>query len=334
MAAPDPPLNDLSLAVFALLVSLLVLTWSAERFVFGAAATARALGVGPLIIGVTIVGFGTSAPELLVSGFAAWEGNTGLALGNALGSNITNVALILGVTALIAPLAVASRILRRELPVPLACGLLAAALLWDRELGRFDGALLMLTLVAVLTWFVRAARRAPRPDALEREMRAELRQPVPLSRALLWLAGSLVLLLLSARVLVWGAVSIAQALGASDLLIGLTVLAIGTSLPELAASVASALKQEHDIALGNVIGSNIFNILGVLGLPGLVHPGRVPDAAVVRDVPVMLVLSGALLLMAYGGRGQPGRINRVEGAVLLGAFVVYQYCLVQQALAP
>ncbi len=123
-------------------------------------------------------------------------------------------------------------------------------------------------------------------------------------------------------------------MGASDLLIGLTVVAIGTSLPELAASVASALKQEHDIPLGNVIGSNIFNILGVLGLPGLVHPGRVPDAAVVRDVPVMLVLSGALLLMAYGGRGQPGRINRVEGAVLLGAFVVYQYCLVQQALAP
>jgi len=314
----------------ALLVSLLVLTWSAERFVFGAAATARALGVAPLIIGVTIVGFGTSAPELLIAGFAAWQGNTGLAIGNALGSNITNIALVLGVTALITPLAVASRTLRRELPVLLLCALLAAALLWDRTLDAMDGALLLLALVAVLTSFVLAARQAPRPDVLETEMAAELADPVPLPRALLWLFFSLALLLMSARVLVWGAVSIAQTLGASDLIVGLTIVAIGTSLPELAASVASVLKQEHDIALGNVIGSNIFNLLGVLALPGLVHPGSVPNAVVVRDMPVVLLLSVALFAMARGTRQRAGRINRVEGAVLLGAFIGYQYFLFQQ----
>jgi cation:H+ antiporter len=313
----------------ALLVSLLVLTWSAERFVFGAAATARALGVAPLIIGVTIVGFGTSAPELLISAFAAWQGNAGLAIGNALGSNITNIALILGVTALITPLVVASRTLRRELPVPLLCALLASALLWDRNLDVLDGSLLLLALAVVLVGFVRAAMSATRPDVLETEMEAELAEPVPLTRALLWLLVSLTLLLLSARALVWGAVSIAQTLGVSDLVIGLTVVAIGTSLPELAASVASVLKQEHDIALGNVIGSNIFNLL-VLALPGLMHPGSVPDAVVERDMPVVLLLSVALVVMAYGGRQRPGRINRLEGAVLLGAFVGYQYLLIRQ----
>jgi cation:H+ antiporter len=189
---------------------------------------------------------------------------------------------------------------------------------------------LLLALITVLVGLIRAARGATRPDVLETEMEAELAEPVPLTRALVWLLVSLTLLLLSARVLVWGAVSIAHALGASDLIIGLTVVAIGTSLPELAASVASALKQEHDIALGNVIGSNIFNLLGVLGLPGLMHPGSVPDAVVERDMPVVLLLSVALVAMAYGGKRRPGRINRLEGAVLLSAFVAYQYLLIQQ----
>jgi len=313
------------------LVSFAVLAWSAEQFVFGASVTARTLGVTPLVIGMTIVGFGTSAPELLISAFAALGGNTGLALGNAVGSNIINIALVIGCTALLAPLSVSSRLVRREIPLLLGCTLLAGALVWDRHLGRGDGLLLLAALAGVLSYLVLAARRARGRDALGVELAAHLTTPVSPARALGWLLASLIILLLSARTLVWGAVIIAERLGVSDLIIGLTIVALGTSLPELAASVASALKREHDIALGNVIGSNIFNILGVFALPGVLHPGAVPAAVVTRDLPYAALLGTALLVMALRRGLRPARIGRTAGAVLLGAFVLYQLLLFHDA---
>ena len=311
--------------VAAVVAGFVLLIWGADRFVIGAAATARNLGVSPLIIGITIVGLGTSAPEMLVSAMAAWDGNPTLGVGNALGSNITNIALILGVTAVVAPLQVRSEILRRELPLLLATMLGALMLLLDRNLGRLDGVLLLAGMVLMLYWLTRLAL-AGRADPMVGEYESEIPSSMPTRKALLWLLLGLGLLLISSRALVWGAVEIASALGVSDLVIGLTIVAIGTSLPELAASVMSARKGEHDIAIGNVIGSNIFNLLVVLGLPGLIHPSELPEMALTRDYAVMVGLTVSLFALSYGFSG-PGRINRLEGTLLLVAFVGYQTLL-------
>ena len=315
----------LSFAV-ALVSGFLFLVWGADRFVLGAAGTARNLGVSPLIIGLTIVGFGTSAPEMLVSAVAAWQGNPGLAVGNAIGSNITNIALILGLTALVAPLATNSKLLRRELPLLLVTMLAGLGLLVDGELSRLDGVVLMLGLAALIYWMVRTALAERNGDPLVSELSEDIPAEMSTPRALTWLAIGLVVLLVSSRILVWGAVGIAEALGVSDLIIGLTIVALGTSLPELAASMASALRGEPDIAIGNVIGSNLFNLLAVLGIPGLIHPLGIGDDVLFRDYPVMLGLTLAMFIMAYGIRG-PGRINRLEGGLLLACYVGYQTLL-------
>ena len=315
----------LSFAV-ALVLGFLFLVWGADRFVFGAAGTARNLGISPLIIGLTIVGFGTSAPEMLVSAVAAWQGNPGLAVGNAIGSNITNIALILGLTALVAPLATNSKLLRRELPLLLVTMLAGLGFLVDGELSRLDGVVLMLGLAALVYWMVRTALAERNGDPLVSELSEGIPAEMSTPRALSWLGIGLLVLLVSSRLLVWGAVGIAEALGVSDLVIGLTVVALGTSLPELAASMASALRGEPDIAIGNVIGSNLFNLLAVLGIPGLIHPLGIGDDVLFRDYPVMLGLTLALFVMAYGIRS-PGRINRVEGGVLLACYFGYQTLL-------
>ncbi len=314
-----------TLPILAVLGGLVLLVAGADRFVTGAAALARNLGVAPMVVGLTIVGFGTSAPEMLVSGIAAWQGNPGLGIGNALGSNVTNIALIIGATAVLRPLRVRSLTLRRELPVLMAVTLAALALMADGHLGRLDGALLMGGL-ALLLYAVLLLARRDRRDPLAAEFAAEMPAAMPTGRALLWLAAGLAGLLIGSRVLVWGAVALAQALGVSDLVIGLTVVAVGTSLPELAASVAGALKGEDDIAVGNVIGSNMFNLLAVLGLPGLIRPAPFEPAVLTRDFPVLIALTIALFAMAYGFRGE-GRINRWEGLLLLAAFVAYDYTL-------
>ncbi|MDX9766403.1 MAG: calcium/sodium antiporter [Ectothiorhodospiraceae bacterium] len=306
----------------AVIVGFAVLVWSADKFIFGAAALARNLGVSTMVIGLTIVGFGTSAPELMVSTFAALQGNPGIAVGNAIGSNIANIALILGVTALIAPLAVQSRTLKRELPLLLAVMLFGGWLLWDDFLGRLDGILMLGLLGAITVWLVYDGLHAKPGDPLQSELEEELPEHVPMSKSLFWLVVGLALLLGSSQILVWGAAGIASALGISDLVIGLTVVAIGTSMPELAASVVSARRGEPDLALGNVIGSNMFNLLGVLGLPGLLAPSVLPPEVMGRDYPFMLVLTVAMVVMAFGF-GQPGRINRIEGSLLLAAFVGY-----------
>lgn len=308
----------------ALIAGFGLLVWGADRFVVGAAGTARNLGVSPLLIGLTIVGFGTSAPEILVSAVAALQGNPGLAIGNAIGSNITNTGLILGITALIVPLSVHSRIVRRELPVLIGISVVAYLLLSDGTLGFVDGCILLLGLAGVLGYITYEGLNARvGTDAMADEYAAEIPTDLSLGRSLLWLLIGLVVLVASSRLLVWAAVGIAEQFGVSDLVIGLTIVAIGTSLPELAASIASALKNEPDIAIGNVVGSNMFNLLAVMGLPGLISPGPIDAQVLTRDMPVMIAMTVALLLMAYGFAGTRGRITRTGGFLLLAAYAGY-----------
>ena len=320
-----------------------MLVWSAERFVHGAAGLAGNLGVSPLIIGMTIMGFGTSAPEMLVSGMAASNGNPAMGVGNALGSNIANIALVLGATALIMPLSVDSRILRREYPMLFAVTLLAGGLMLDGELGVMDGSILLTSTVLLVLWMIwmskqpqTSAANAPATNSLPDPLTAEFENEIPTDMttgwAIFWAAAGLVVLVLSAKLLVWGAVNIAHDLGVSDLIIGLTIIAIGTSLPELAASVMSALKGEDDMAVGNIIGSNMFNLLAVLALPGLIAPGVLEPAVLQRDFPVVVALTIGLFLMAYGFKG-PGRINRFEGGLLLASFVAYMSWLALTGMA-
>lgn len=317
-------------SVLALLSGLGLLVWSADRFVDGAAATARHFGMPSLLIGMVIVGFGTSAPEMVVSALASSSGNPGIALGNAYGSNITNIALILGLTAAISPIAVHSQVVRKEMPVLLAVTVLAAWQLWDGELSRSDAVVLLVLFAALLAFSIYEGLSV-KGDALGTETAEELAaHPMPLKRAVFWLVIGLLLLIASSRLLVWGAVEIAVALGVSDLIIGLTVVAIGTSLPELASSIIAVRKNEHDIALGNVIGSNMFNTLAVVGIAGAIAPMSVGPEVFYRDLMVMAGLTLALFLFCYGFRGE-GRLNRVEGGVLLLTFVAYtSYLIVSQ----
>ncbi len=310
----------------AIIAGFILLIWSADRFIIGAAATARNFDVPPLIIGLTIVGFGTSAPEMMVAGFAAYDGSPAMAIGNALGSNIANITLVLGVAALISPLDVHSRIVKKELPILLFATLMALALLRDGTLSRLDGFILLSLLCLLMWWITRQGIRNQTRDALIDEYIEELPDIMPTSHALFWLLAGLVLLTISSKILVWGAVNVATELGVSELVIGLTIIAIGTSLPELAASITGALKNEHDIAIGNVIGSNLFNTLGVLAIPGLIAPSTLVEGILERDMPVVLILSIMLFVMAYGFRAE-GRINRLEGGLLLSAFIAYQLLL-------
>jgi cation:H+ antiporter len=324
---------DLIPALLAILGGFVLLVWSADKFVEGAAATAGHAGMPSLLIGIVIVGFGTSAPEMVVSAMAALDGNPDLALGNALGSNIVNTGLVLGVTALVAPIAVHSKIIRRELPLLFGIGLVTGLLFWGGSLTRLEALLLLAGFFALIGWSVVEALRG-HGDALETETMQELEShAMSLGRAIFWLVAGLLLLIVSSRVLVWGAVTIAEALGVSDLVIGLTIVALGTSLPELAASVVAARKGEHDIALGNLVGSNMFNLLAVVGIAGVIAP--MPTLApeiLTRDWPVMMVLIAVLGVTAYGFRG-PGRINRLEGALLVLAFAAYYGWLVASVMA-
>ena len=319
------------MSMLAIGAGFTLLVWGAERFVLGAAATARSFGVSPLIVGLTIVGFGTSAPEMLVSGVASWDGNPGLAIGNALGSNITNIALVLGLAALVKPLTVHSQALRRELPVLLLIMVLGLILLIDGDLGRGDGLLLLLGMVMMIYWLIMLGLRS-RSDPMVSEFDAEMPKQMPVGTALMWLVLGMVVLFVGSRILVHGAVDIATQLGVSDLVIGLTIIAIGTSLPELAATIMSALRNEHDIAIGNVIGSNMFNLLGVMGLPGLLAPGPLAAEVLTRDYPLMIGLTLALFVMAYGFRGGHGRINRLEAALLLAVYSGYMYAIYRMSI--
>jgi cation:H+ antiporter len=309
--------------ISAVLLGVALLVWGSDRFVLGASVTARNLGVPPLVVGLTVVGVGTSAPEIAVSTLAALAGNPGVAVGNAVGSNIANIGLVAAVSALVVPVSVKSEVLRREFPLMFVVIALAWFVLNDGLLGFTDGLWLMAGFAVLLGLIVRTAIKAEGSDPLTLELNEHIPSDMPTATAALWLAAGLLTLLLGSRLIVWGAVALAGALGLSDMVIGLTIVAVGTSLPELAASVASVLKNEPDLAIGNVLGSNMFNLLPVLAAPALIAPGPLEATVLGRDLPVMMFMSVALFLMA-SGFGRPGRISRPEGAILLAAFAGYQ----------
>ena len=261
------------LAIAAIIVGLLLLIWSADRFVDGAAATARHFGMPQLLIGIVIIGFGTSAPEMIVSALSALNGNPGIALGNAYGSNITNIGLILGLTALVLPLAVNSQVLKQELPILIFVTALSAFLIMDGDVLRLDAWILLGIFFIYMGWTIWTGL-SNRDDSLVHDVKEELQKQeyMSLAKALMWVVIGLALLMGSSQLLVWGAVKIAHYFGVSDLVVGLTIVAVGTSLPELASSIAAARKNEVDLAVGNIIGSNLFNTLAVVGLAGAISP--------------------------------------------------------------
>lgn len=310
-------------AFAALCVGIALLIWSANRFVDGAAGAARHFGVPTRLVGMVIVGFGTSAPELVVSAQAALTGNPGLALGNAYGSNIANLGLILGATALLGPIAVQSRILRRELPILTAATLLAGWQVWSGEVSRVDAWVLLGVFAGIMGWMIREGLAAG-PDALDRDYARELApRPADGRRHLVRTLVGLVFLILAARLLVWGAEGLARGLGISDLVIGLTIVALGTSLPELAASIVAARKGEHALAVGNIIGSNLFNTLAVVGLAAAIAPLSIGPEVFWRDILTMTALTLSLFVFARGRDGQPGCIGRRDGLLLLLAYAAY-----------
>ncbi len=299
-----------------------LLIWGADRFVVGAAGAARNYGLPTLLIGLTVVAIATSAPEILVSVTAALHRNTELAVGNAIGSNIANIALVLGATAVVRPMTVRSTILRREMPALLAVTMLTVMLFLDTYLGVIDGIVLIGGLALVLHWLVRLGSQADAADPISEEIAAEMPAGISTPVAISWLLVGLVVLLVGARLLVWGAHEIAVDLGVSDLVIGLTVVAVGTSLPELAVSIVSALKGEHDIALGNIIGSNMFNCLAVIGPAAIINPTGFSSEILGIHLPVMIALTLVLFVMTYNFTGA-GRIGRLQGVALLGVFAWY-----------
>lgn len=309
----------------------MLLVWAADRLVAGASGLASNFGMSPLIIGLTIIGFGTSAPELVVSAVASLRGNPGIAVGNALGSNITNVGLVLGATALLYPLRIDSITLRREAPVLLAIMIVSTWLLWDLHLGNTDGLILIGGLIAMLVWMVWLGMRRGEKDPLVQELEAEIPADMAVGRAVTWTIIGLIVLPLSSRILVDGAVTVAETLGVSDTIIGLTIIALGTSLPELAAALASAMKNEHDLAVGNILGSNMFNLLGVLGIAALLHPLEVQPVLLSRDVLAMFLLTGALFALALRKR-KANQISRGGGLVLLAGFLTYTAIVINSAV--
>jgi len=315
-------------ALLALIFGLILLVWSASRFVEGSTSTAQHFGMPPLLIGMIIVGFGTSAPEMVVSSLAALQGNTGIALGNAYGSNIVNIALILGITALMRPIMVNSTVLHKELPILTIVTLIAAILMIDLKLSLWDAGILLFMFTCLMAWTIRQGLKQKK-DSLAKEMEMEIKSHgLPISRAVFWIAAGLILLIISSRILVWGAVELAQLLGVSDMIIGLTIVSIGTSLPELASSIIAARKGEHDIALGNILGSNLFNTLAVVGIAGIIQPLQVTQETLSRDMVIMGALTVSLFVIGYGVKGRQGRINRFEGALLLAVYIGYTLYLI------
>lgn len=317
--------------ISTLIIGMFVLIWSADKFVDGASGLARHMGLSPLLVGMLIVGFGTSAPEMLVAAAAALQGNPGLGIGNAIGSNITNIGLVLGVTAIIVNLPIHSRVLKIELPIIMISGIAVYLLiLFDNSLSRLDGWILAISLIVTMSILTRLSLSSPKP-ILAAEAFAELPTALPLKSSLFWTIAGLILLISSSKALVWSASEIAQILGVSDLVIGLTIVAIGTSLPELAAAISSALKKETDFAVGTIIGSNIFNTLGVLAIPAIIGMSHIPDGVMDRDMPFMLGITALLLLLSIG-LWQRYKLTRKEGVILLACFIAYQILLYKQTV--
>lgn len=310
------------LATALLIIGLLLVVYGADRLVFAASILCRNFGIPPLIIGMTVVSIGTSLPEIIVAGSAALHGQLDLAVGTALGSNITNIMLILGLAALLHPFTVNSDILRRELPIMLIFSGVAGLFLYDNHLSAMSGLVLIVMAVLYLLFIVKIARLAQRQgdDSLTREQIAELPREGSLPVAFLWLAVALIILPMATRMVIDNASVLAHFFGVSELIVGLTIISVGTSLPELATTIAGARKGEDDIAIGNIIGSNIFNIVFVLGIPALIAPGEIDPQAFARDYWVMLAVSAIFAILCWR---KPRSIGKVAGALLTCGFIVW-----------
>ncbi|GAB2191299.1 calcium/sodium antiporter [Sessilibacter sp. MAH2] len=315
---------DIWIAWGAILLGFVGLVWSADRFVEGSAAFAENLGLSKLVIGLTIVSLGTSAPEIVVSVSASLKDEGQLAIGNALGSNLANIGMVLAATALISPIPIFRHILTQELPILLVVTALAGLFLFDAKLEVYEGIILAATVVPLISWMIISKKNHHSPEEEETEI-----ESMPNSKAIMWFVIGLALLIGSSEVLVWGATTAATHFGVSPLIIGLTIVAIGTSLPELAASVMSAIRGHHDIALGNVVGSNIFNILAVMSVPGILGPLSMDAEVFNRDylamaaitvfLAVVLIIDYAIASKKHGS----GKLGRIIGALLLAAYVTY-----------
>ncbi len=325
-------MDELFVAAAAIVVGLVGLVWGADRFVAGSASVAKALGISPLVIGLTIVSIGTSAPEIIVAINASLQDAGDMAVGNALGSNLANIGLVLGITALVSPLPTQRHLLKEEAPILLVITALAGVVLFNGELSRPEGFLLLALLVPTLVLAVWYKKRHPAPEQLEE---AESLPQMSIGAAAIWFCLGLAVMLVSSEALVWGAKQVAFNFGVSQLVVGLTVVAVGTSLPELAASVMSALRGHHDIAIGNIFGSNLFNLLAVMSMPGIISPVQLGDAVFARD---FLIMAGMTLLLVGGiawaqlraGRngGKP-LFSRYSGILLLGCYSLYYVFLAQ-----
>jgi cation:H+ antiporter len=315
-------------AVAFLIIGLVLLVYSADKFVIGAAATANYLGVSSMVVGLIVIGFGTSAPEMVVSAIAAMKGSPGLGLGNAVGSNITNIALVLGVGIIVSPLLICSNTVKREMPILLLVSLFVLLLMWDGEQSRTDGAILLASMFAMTLWMAwLGLRQTKNKDILEDEFEAEMPQGISQKAAWLWLLFGMIMLPVASHLMVHGATVIAKMMGMSDVVIGLTIVALGTSLPELSATISCMKKQEHDLALGNIVGSNMFNLLGVLGISASIKSYQLPADFLATDYLVMLDMTFALLIFSlyYVSKNKP--IPRIVGYLFVLSYVVYMFWL-------
>ena len=315
--------------ILEVIAGLVLLIWGADRFVHGAAATARNLGVTPLLVGLTVVAFATSAPEILVSVVASLRGEPGLAIGNAIGSNIVNIGLVLGCVALIRPIQLRSATLRREMPALLAVTLLTVSLFLDSFLSIIDGLVMLTGLIIVMIWLARLGMRSAPSDPIKIEYEAEIPADVSMKMAIFWLLFGIGTLLIGAHLLVDGSMEIARFLGVSEVVIGILLVAFGTSLPELAVSLVSVMKGEYGLAIGNIVGSNIFNLLAVIGVAATIAPFALAPSVLSLHIFVMVAFTLVLFAMTYDYDGK-SELSRVEGVALLIAFIAYDTYVVLQ----
>ena len=305
---------------------LALLIYAADKFVLGAASTAKHMGVSTMLVGLIIVGFGTSAPEMVVSAIASFEGKSGLALGNAIGSNITNIALVLGVGLLIVPMSIKSQTIKREMPILLLVSLLVLFLLIDLTLSFTDGVILIIGMFVVTGLLLFIGIKTDK-DEFSDELEAEFDLDISLKRASIYLVLGIVMLPIASKIMVIGATNIAIHFGVSDMVIGLTIVALGTSLPELAATISSALKKEHDLAIGNIVGSNMFNLLGVIGISGLIREYSFGAHFIKYDYFYMLMLTVFFFLASVYFVLKDRFVSRVIGAILLMMYFSYMIWL-------
>lgn len=322
----------LLLSILSLPIGFALLVFSSDKFVEGAAALANNLGVSHAIIGITIVGFATSSPEILISIFAALDGNSGIAVGNVIGSNIANTALILGTGAALYAIVIKRSLLLKETPILFVIMGVVLYMMLDRNISQIEGFILIIALIALMAWLTYSELKKPSINDED----DDIPDDIPNKTAILWLIFGLLMMIGSSKLLIWGAVNIAQFMGISDLVIGLTIIALGTSLPELAATVSSVKKGQHDLAVGNVIGSNLFNLLAVLGIAAVITPIPIEHDALYRDMPVLFASMGLFLLLCWlkpNTTPNGYTITQWGGRVLVLFYLVYQSYIIYSALA-